>query len=180
MRNAVCGMRYEEVLIALGGNLGDVPQTFKRAVNILNCILSDCRMSDLYLSTAVYDKPGAIQPEQGAPDYINAVLRGRTTLNPYELLEHLLNTEQQIGRVRPAPECSPRVIDLDLLLYGDEVIAPQKEGDLELPHPRMHQRAFVLVPACDVAPEWIHPVLKQTLSELRDRCLILGNTIQKI
>ncbi len=159
-----------EVLIALGGNLGDVPQTFQRARHLLNRVIVNCRMSGMYLSSAVYDKPGAIEPKDPAPDYINAVLRGTTDLSPHELLAYLLDIEQQLGRVRPAPECSPRTIDLDLLLYGDEVIVPQKEGDLALPHPRMHHRAFVLVPACDVAAEWIHPLLKQSIRVLCDCC----------
>lgn len=169
-------MQNQNVLIALGGNLGDVPKTFQQALHLLEIVMKDCQMSPLYLSKAVYDKPGAIEPEQPAPNYINAVLRGKAELPPQDLLIYLLDVEKQLGRVRPAPECSPRTIDLDLLLYEDRIIMPQKDGDLELPHPRMHQRDFVLVPSCDVAPEWIHPVFKQSLRALCDAFLRSGNS----
>lgn len=157
-----------DVLIALGGNVGDVEAAFERALLYLACDLADIRRSRVYRSKPVYDKPGAIPPAQPAPDYLDAVIRAKTFHSPQSLLDRLLDVEKRLGRVRPAPECSPRTIDLDLLLFDDCIIAPRNPGDLELPHPRMHLRKFVLDPACDVAPELQHPVLKKTLSELRD------------
>ena len=159
------------VLIALGGNLGNVEETFSLAIAALSDVLRDIRMSECYRSAAVYDKPGCTEPLDPAPDYLDAVLCAQTDLSPQALLNRLLATEIQFGRVRPAPECSPRTLDLDLLLYDDLVIKPWNPGDLELPHPRMHERLFVLNPACDVAPEWIHPVLQQSLSSLRNAIL---------
>ncbi|MBQ9817712.1 MAG: 2-amino-4-hydroxy-6-hydroxymethyldihydropteridine diphosphokinase [Proteobacteria bacterium] len=155
-----------EVLIALGGNLGDVELAFFRARLLLRSELVDVRMSRLYRTDPVYDKPGATVPPDPVPAYLNAVMRAGTFLEPQSLLVRLFETERQLGRVRPAPECSPRTIDLDLLLYNDSVLKPEHPGDLELPHPRMHQRRFVLEPACDVAPGWIHPVLGKTLRDL--------------
>ncbi|MBQ8036240.1 MAG: 2-amino-4-hydroxy-6-hydroxymethyldihydropteridine diphosphokinase [Proteobacteria bacterium] len=155
-----------DVLIGLGGNIGDVEITFLRAKSLLGSDLFDTRMSRIYRSAARYDKPGAVVPAEPAPDYFNAVLRGCTYWSPQELLVRLLEVEKALGRVRPAPECSPRAIDLDLLLYGDRVISPDSASDLTVPHPRMHLRDFVLVPACEVAPDWVHPVLGATLSAL--------------
>ena len=166
-----------EVLIGLGGNLGDVEITFTRAVSLLGSDLFDVRMSRIYRSAACYDKPGAVIPSEAAPDYLNAVMRANTFWSPEELLRRLLEVEKALGRVRPAPECSPRTLDLDLLLYGDLVIRPDAAGDLELPHPRMHLRDFVLVPACEIAPDWVHPVLAMRLCELeitRERLVLVS------
>ncbi len=160
-----------EILIALGGNLGDVEAAFESALQLLSSDIFDVRRSRIYRSVAVYDKPGTVIPDEPGPDYLDAVVRAKTFHTPQTLLECLLETEKKLGRVRPAPECSPRPIDLDLLLYDDVVIHSVNTGDLELPHPRMHTRLFVLNPACDVAPEWKHPVLNQTLEVLRD-CLL--------
>ncbi|MBR4986958.1 MAG: 2-amino-4-hydroxy-6-hydroxymethyldihydropteridine diphosphokinase [Proteobacteria bacterium] len=155
-----------EVLIGLGGNLGDVEITFMRAVSLLCSDLVGVRMSRVYRSVARYDKPGAVEPSEPVPDYFNAVLRAGTYWSPEALLARLLEVERVLGRVRPAPECSPRPLDLDLLLYGDVVMRPTMAGGLELPHPRMHLRDFVMVPACEVAPEWVHPVLGVPLCEI--------------
>ncbi len=153
-------------MIALGGNLGDVEIAFERACMLLGCDLIGIRMSRYYRTEPVYDKPGACVPEEPAPPYLNAVMKAQTFVGPEELLYRLLEVEHVLGRVRPAPECSPRPIDLDLLLYDDLVIHPDCPGDLELPHPRMHLRNFVLEPACDVAPDWIHPVFHKSLIQL--------------
>lgn len=154
------------ILIALGGNLGDVEVTFSRACILLSSDLFDQHLSRIYTTDPVYDKPGAVVPVEPVPSYLNAVLRAKTYLSPNELLHRLLEVEQVLGRVRPAPECSPRTIDLDLLLYEDLILDPVDKCELILPHPRMHHRQFVLEPACDVAPDWIHPVLKRSLREI--------------
>lgn len=160
-----------DVLIAFGGNIGEVEATFETALEYLMCDLLDIRMSKIYQSAAVYDKPGTVVPEVPGPDYLDAVVRAKTFHSPQSLMERLLDVEKRLGRIRPAPECSPRTIDLDLLLFDDCIIEPERQGDLQIPHPRMHQRLFVLNPACDVAPEWIHPVLNQPLSEIRDNLI---------
>lgn len=154
------------VLIALGGNLGDVRTAFARSCDMLRRDLTAIERSPIYVSSAVYDKPGAILPETPAPDYLDAVLVAQTSLEPHALLARLLEVEKALGRIRPAPLCAPRPIDLDLLLYDHRILSPAFDGDLEVPHPRMHFREFVLAPACDIAADWVHPVLQKTLREV--------------
>jgi len=94
--------------------------------------------------------------------YLNAVLLGKTNLAPGALMNKMLGIERYLGRVRNR-RWGPRTIDLDLLDYGGQVL---EEPGLTLPHPRLHQRPFVLVPLGDVAPNWRHPTLQKTAAEL--------------
>lgn len=96
------------------------------------------------------------------PPFVNAVFSIEPEIGPRELLSLLLDIEQKMGRVRKE-RWGPRLIDLDLLFYGDAVIGG--EG-LEVPHPRLHERRFVLAPLAEIAPGFVHPVLKKTVSEL--------------
>jgi len=96
------------------------------------------------------------------PHFINSVLRLQTDLTPAELLQRLQRIEQALGRQRGI-RWGPRTIDLDVLLYDDIVM---REEALEIPHPRMHERRFVLEPLCDIAPEIRHPLLGKTAREL--------------
>ena len=157
-----------KVLIALGGNEGDVLSTFERACTYLSCDILNLRKSSPYRTAPVYDKPGVIEPAEKAPDYWNAAICGQTFYGPEELLERLLAVEAHLGRKRPAPDCSPRPIDLDLLLFDDLIVYPETASELTLPHPRMHTRLFVMDPVCDIAADWLHPVLNKTLAEIRD------------
>lgn len=102
-------------------------------------------------------------PPSDQPCYINGVARVTTALPPAALLLALHQIEAELGRVRTRPNAA-RVIDLDLLAYGDLVI--QSADGLNLPHPRLHTRAFVLKPLFDVAPTWRHPLSGQTLTDL--------------
>lgn len=127
--------------IGLGANLGDATATLRSACTEIAQIpqVSLDGVSRLWRSAPV----GAT-----GPDYLNAVARVRTTLAAPTLLAQLLAIEQRHGRQRPSPN-APRTLDLDLLLYGDDVI--EVEG-LTVPHPRMHLRAFVLAPMAEVDP----------------------------
>ena len=99
-----------------------------------------------------------------SPKFINSVAALETVLGPRELLDGLLSIEAALGRDRRLePKNGPRTVDLDLLLYDDLVL---REPDLQLPHPQMHQRAFVLGPLAQIAPEARHPVLRATIAEL--------------
>lgn len=132
--------------IALGGNLGNAEFTLKQALNGLNTIphTSLVKSSSLY-KTAPIDSTG--------PDYINAVAEVLTHLPAPELLRQLQIQEQAAGRQRPYQN-APRTLDLDILLYGSAHIqSPQ----LTVPHPRMGQRAFVLYPLHEIAPQWVAP-----------------------
>ena len=94
---------------------------------------------------------------------INAVAQLLTSLSPRALLERLQAVEVAAGRTRASGRNTARSLDLDLLFYGEEKI---HEPGLEVPHPRLHQRAFVLEPLCDLAPDWIHPTLHQRVADL--------------
>ncbi|MSP51489.1 MAG: 2-amino-4-hydroxy-6-hydroxymethyldihydropteridine diphosphokinase [Alphaproteobacteria bacterium] len=102
-------------------------------------------------------------PPSAQPWYLNAIAVVKTELDPHALLVRLLAVESEFGRVRCTPN-APRPIDLDLLAYGARAI--DRGGPLELPHPRMHLRAFVLMPMADIAPMWRHPRLGATVREL--------------
>ena len=90
-----------------------------------------------------------------------------TSFAPSDVLHRLLEIENTLGRVRTENPCAPRTIDLDLLLVDDLVI---NTPELVVPHPRMHLRNFVLIPACDIAPLWLHPVLDEPLAKLCAEC----------
>jgi len=143
------------VLIALGSNLGD------RAGFLLGAVaaLSSGALADIALSP-IYETAPLGPPGQGP--YLNAVLAGRTRLSPRALLDELLAIENSFGRQRKE-RWGPRTLDLDLLDYADQVL---DEPGLQLPHPRLHERAFVLAPLADVAPNWHHPLLGETAAEL--------------
>ena len=147
------------ILIALGANLpgrcGPPPATLaaakeameKRGIRVL-------RSSATYLTAPV--------PASDQPWYHNAVVHVETDLSPLRLLEALQEIESDLGRVRGARNAA-RIIDLDLLAYNDEIL---DRPELIVPHPRMHERAFVLTPLRDIAPDWAHPVLGETVSGL--------------
>lgn len=129
--------------IGLGSNIGDGRAEIARALQrlALHPELSLCRQSSLYRSAAWGE------PDQ--PDFYNAVAEFETRLEPQALLDLLLETEAALGRVRDGQRWGPRRIDLDLLLMGDAQLA---RPGLSLPHPRMHLRAFVLLPLAEIEP----------------------------
>jgi 2-amino-4-hydroxy-6-hydroxymethyldihydropteridine diphosphokinase len=131
----------EIAYIGLGANLGDPHETITEALSALSK-LEKTRL--IAQSTAIVTKPW----QADGPDFVNAVAKIETTLQPESLLQALLDIEQQFGRERPFKN-APRTLDLDLLLYGTIVY---RSATLELPHPRMHERAFVLVPLLELAP----------------------------
>lgn len=146
--------------IGLGANLGD-PRTQLDAACVALAALPDStfvRRSPLYLTAPLGGPPGQ-------PDYLNAVAALDTALAPDVLLAHLQAIEAEHGRTREV-RWGPRTLDLDLLLYGDAVVDEQA---LCVPHPRLHQRAFVLYPLADLAPDLCVPGLG-TLQRLLAGC----------
>jgi 2-amino-4-hydroxy-6-hydroxymethyldihydropteridine diphosphokinase len=146
------------VILGLGSNLDDPPSRLAAALHSIAGIATiDC-VSAVYRTEPV----GGIEQ----PDFYNLVCRVFTGLSPFPLLEGLLEIERSLGRVR-SERYGPRSIDIDLLCHGDLVL---ETPDLVVPHPRMHERPFVLVPLIEVAPRWRHPVLGATASELLAAC----------
>ena len=140
--------------IGLGANLGDREGTLREAVNRLAKVGTITALSSLYETEPV--------GYRDQPPFLNAVVALQTGLTPQELMRELLAIEQAMGRQR-AFRNAPRTLDLDVLLFGDAVI---ETPELTVPHPRMHERAFVLVPLAEIAPKVVHPVLRQRVSEL--------------
>lgn len=127
------------IFLGIGGNLGDRHRLMRTAVAEIRKVLDDVRVSSLYESAAwgVTDQPA----------FLNAVVRARTSLEPLELLDAMQAIENDLGRVRKQ-HWGPRAIDIDILLYGSQVI---DEPRLKVPHPYMAQRGFVLRPLADLA-----------------------------
>jgi len=140
--------------LALGTNLGDRRANLRRALNALAQRLCFVGASSVYETEPV--------GYRDQPWFYNAVVACRGSLTPGELLRWLLDIEASMGR-RRGPKDGPRLIDLDLIYFGNQVI---DEPDLVVPHPRMHQRAFVLRPLAELAPEVKHPVLGLTAARM--------------
>jgi len=135
--------------VALGANLGDARTALRQAVQVLDrlALTRVSRVSGVYLTAPMNSNDGSEGLTSG-PDYFNAVVSVETGLTAPALLDQLQNLEQQAGRERPYRN-APRTLDLDLLLYGSARI---ESARLCVPHPRMMQRAFVLVPLAEIAP----------------------------
>ena len=142
------------VHLALGTNLGDRAANLWAAVARLSPVVTGLVQSPVYLT-----QPWGITEQ---PEFLNMVLRGDTALPPTQLLKFLKGIETGLGRI-PSARYGPRLIDLDILFYDDLVL---ELPNLSVPHPRLQERAFVLVPLADLAPEMVHPVLGKTVREL--------------
>ena len=126
----------------------------------------------LIRSSSVYET--APWGYSGQPQFLNCVLKVGTRLSPIELLRFLKGLEAEMGR-EPSSRYGPRIIDLDILLYGDQTV---QQPDLEIPHPRLHQRAFVLIPLAELAPDLVHPTLSITIGQLARNALDQSGVIR--
>ncbi len=150
----------EEAYVALGSNLGDRSAALARAVEGLRATPG----IELVSASSMWETDPVGPGPQGP--YLNAVVKLRTTLTPRALLDRLLELEREAGRVRTSERNAPRVLDLDLLLHGARRL---DEPGLELPHPRLHERAFVLEPLAELAPDLVHPIRGETIAALAAR-----------
>ncbi|MFH0846532.1 MAG: 2-amino-4-hydroxy-6-hydroxymethyldihydropteridine diphosphokinase [Chloroflexota bacterium] len=147
-------VKPETVYLGLGSNLGKREENLSQALNFLSERLKIAKVSSIYETEPVGN------PNQ--PPFLNMVCQAETAISPLGLLILVKAIENKLGRMPDEPD-SPRTIDIDILFYGDRVMeTPQ----LTVPHPRLRERAFVLVPLAELAPDLVHPVAHKTVSEL--------------
>jgi 2-amino-4-hydroxy-6-hydroxymethyldihydropteridine diphosphokinase len=144
--------------IALGANLGDREQNLRSAITALN----DTPGCNVVRVSSFLENPAVGGPAD-SPPFLNAAAELRTTFDPHQLLQRLLEIEKTLGRDR-RERWAPRTIDLDLLLFDDQII---DDPDLKVPHPLMHTRRFVLQPLAEIAPNVVHPILRTTIIAMK-------------
>ncbi len=144
------------VYLGLGSNLGRREDNLRRAIGKMRRYVRPKRASSVY-ETA----PWGFSQQ---PDFLNCVLEVAATLTPHRLLTSVKSLEMEMGR-QAGVRYGPRLIDVDILFYGGKTL---EDPDLQIPHPRLHQRAFVLIPLSELAPELSHPTLKLTVAQLAD------------
>jgi 2-amino-4-hydroxy-6-hydroxymethyldihydropteridine diphosphokinase len=155
-------MNQHTVYLALGSNLGDRPANLKQAIVALS------PQMEVKAKSQVYETPPWGYEDQ--PKFLNQAVRVKTYLDPQVLLKHLKRLEVALGRKDSFPN-GPRLIDIDILFYDDLVL---NTPSLVLPHPRLHERGFVLMPLMDIDPALVHPVIKKSIRELAEVCNMEG------
>lgn len=150
VNRAVTGRVY----IGIGSNLGDRLENIMKAVGLVEGYMKITARSGIYETEPV----GGIMQDM----FLNCVIEVLTDIPPYELFDLLKLTEKELGRVKEV-KWGPRLIDLDILTYNDEVV---EEKNLTVPHREMHKRRFALIPLQEIAPDFIHPVLKKKIPEM--------------
>jgi 2-amino-4-hydroxy-6-hydroxymethyldihydropteridine diphosphokinase len=155
-------MKEHTVYLALGTNLGDRLANLKQAISALT------PQMEVRTKSQVYETPPWGYEDQ--PKFLNQVIKAQTYLEPEALLKHLKRLEVALGR-KASFQNGPRLIDIDLLFYDDLVL---NQPTLVLPHPRLHERGFVLLPLMDIAPDLVHPVNKKSVREMAAQCDLHG------
>ena len=159
-------MTSESVFVLLGSNLGDC----ELLVNQASKMISE-RCGKIVAKSRLYEsEPWGFKSEHW---FLNQVVKIETALSPDDLMKELLEIEKELGRDRSVPHEGyvSRPMDLDILYFGNEIIDTQM---VIAPHPRLHERRFTLLPLCDIAPDFVHPVMKKTNLQLLDDCQDVG------
>lgn len=147
------------IYLSLGGNLGNTLEIFKNVYPIL-----EKKIGPILQFSSIYQTKAWGNTQQA--DFLNQVLELRTDLEPQALLLEILSIESDFGRIRKQ-QWEARILDLDILFYGQQVI---QESNLQVPHPFLAQRKFVLIPLVEIAPDWTHPILKKSIQNLVQEC----------
>jgi 2-amino-4-hydroxy-6-hydroxymethyldihydropteridine diphosphokinase len=155
------------IYLSLGSNLGNPEKQLREAIQALAALGQVTKVSSFYETEPV--------EQLAQPWFTNCAVEMKTEKMPRQLLASVLKLEESMGR-RRTQEKGPRTIDIDILLFGNSIV---HATGLNIPHPAMHQRRFVLEPLADIAPEARHPELKRTIRELRD-ALPSGQAVKKI
>lgn len=155
-------MKNHTVYLALGSNLDD------RLANLRQALVSLTPQMELLAKSQVYETPPRGYEDQ--PKFLNQVIKVTTYLDPEPLLKHLKRLEVALGRKETFPN-GPRLIDLDILFYDDLVL---NKPSVVIPHPRLPERGFVLLPLMEIAPDLVHPVSRQTVREMAALCNMEG------
>lgn len=149
-----------KLYLLLGGNLGDKKSVFAEARMIL-----EKAIGKITAQSALYEtEPWGFDSEDL---FWNQVLEITTVLSPDEVLQQTQNAETGLGRIRKANQYASRIIDIDILFYGELII---NQANLIVPHPRIQERKFTLIPLCEIAPDLIHPVFQKNIRQLLDEC----------
>jgi 2-amino-4-hydroxy-6-hydroxymethyldihydropteridine diphosphokinase len=150
----------KRVFLLTGSNLGE-------SINLISMAAKHAgeKIGDVKQRSHVYSSES--WGYHSADLYYNQCIEVKTESEPYEILEKILKIESEMGRIRSGKGYTDRVIDIDILFYGGEII---NENELTIPHPRLHLRKFALVPMNEIAGDFIHPVFQKTIKELLDEC----------
>ena len=160
-------MASQSVFILLGSNLGDRQLLINQA-----CEMIEERCGRIVSKSHLYEsEPWGFKAEHW---FLNQVVVLDTEMSPDDLMDALLAIEKELGRDRTTPHEGyvSRPMDLDILYWGKDLIVEKQH--VIVPHPRLHQRRFTLLPLCDVAPDYVHPILKKTNRQLLDECQDFG------